>query len=227
MSAISEVKLNIGAGKTRIPGFINIDIAERAELSLDIGTTPLPFEDSSVDLIFSYHTMEHVPNYLFALSEIYRVLKHGGIFLVGLPYVTLTEYHLINPYHLHNFSEHSFAFFEPRQLKGSAAETNDISFVRVFHRFHYIGIFKLLPPPFRTWCRRHLLNVVRKVDMGLIAFKGTREMGRMILDSHKLQKQFDKCVRARIPYEGRLDARPVGGLSIQTIRKARAWWNGH
>ncbi|MDQ3387656.1 MAG: methyltransferase domain-containing protein, partial [Actinomycetota bacterium] len=86
-----EVRLNIGAGQTYIPGFINIDISSKADIVLDLGRDQLPFEDNSVDLIFSYHTLEHVPNYLFALSEIHRVLKNGGAFLVGLPYITLTE----------------------------------------------------------------------------------------------------------------------------------------
>ena len=87
---------------------------------MDLGRDKLPFENDTVDLIFSYHTLEHIPDYLFALSEIHRVLKHGGLFLVGLPYVTLTEYHLVNPYHLHNFNEFSFDFFDAKRLKGSA-----------------------------------------------------------------------------------------------------------
>jgi SAM-dependent methyltransferase len=167
----TEVRVNIGAGQTRIPGFINVDISNEADISLDLSKDPLPFEDSSVDVIFSYHTLEHVPDYLFALSEIHRVLKHGGRFLVGLPYVTLTKYHLVNPYHLHNFNEYSFYFFDVHKLKGSAAEENAIMFKRVFHRFHYVGTFNVIPPPIRTWCRLHLLNVVRAIDYGLISVK--------------------------------------------------------
>ncbi len=105
-----RINLNIGASQTYIPGFTNIDISNKANISLDLSKDSLPFEDSSVDLVFSYHTLEHVPDYLFSLSEIHRVLKHGGHFLVGLPYVTLTEYNLVNPYHLHNFNEYSFDF---------------------------------------------------------------------------------------------------------------------
>jgi predicted SAM-dependent methyltransferase len=118
--------LNIGAGRTYIPNFVNVDIDPKADVCVDLSKDRLPFEDNSVDLIFSYHAMEHIPDYLFALSEIYRVLKHGGRFLVGLPYVSLTEYHLVNPYHLHNFNEYSFDFFDPEKLKGSAAEQNSI-----------------------------------------------------------------------------------------------------
>ena len=193
------MKLNIGAGQTYMPGFTNIDISDKADVTLDLGKDKLPFDDSSVDLIFSYHTLEHVQDYLFALSEIYRILKHGGHFLVGLPYVTLTKYHLVNPYHLHNFNEFSFDFFDKKKLKGSAEEENPILFAKIFHRFHYIGIFKILPPFFRSWCRIHLLNVVRKIDFGLLAIKG-EENAIPELDKKKLLNEFEECMNSRILY---------------------------
>jgi SAM-dependent methyltransferase len=217
---------NLGAGKTYIPGFINVDISKAADLSLDLGKDNLPFEDNSIDLIFSYHTLEHVSDYLFALNEIYRVLKHGGVFLVGLPYATLTEYHLVNPYHRHNFNEHSFAFFNPDRLKGSAAETNEIAFGKFFHRFHYMGCFHLVPVPFRTWCRRHLFNVVRKVDFGLFAVKHQGDLQVVNQKpANELKKLFDECLKSRIPYDEPTQAQKRTGL-FQLMRKLLIWWRG-
>lgn len=194
-----KIKLNIGAAKTYIPGFINIDISDRADISLDLSKERLPFESDSVDLVFSYHTLEHIPDYLFALSEIHRVLKHGGSFLVGLPYATLSEYHLVNPYHLHNFNEFSFCFFDTKRLKGSAAEDNHILFNKIFHQFHYMGFFKYLPPFLQSWCRRHLLNVVKKIDYGLVAVKSP---DRPLKEYSKkaMVKQFKEYLDSQIPY---------------------------
>jgi SAM-dependent methyltransferase len=199
MNGASPVRLNIGAGATYIPGFINIDISPKADISLDLGKDKLPFEDGGVDLVFSYHTLEHVPDYLFALSEIHRVLKHGGRFLVGLPYVTLTEYHLVNPYHLHNFNEFSFDFFDTKKLKDSAVEGNQILFDKVYHRFHYMGFFKRLPEFCRSWCRRHLFNVVKEIDFGLICIKRI-DAPPPVCDSEALQREFEEYLNARIPY---------------------------
>jgi SAM-dependent methyltransferase len=166
-------KLNVGAGHSYIPGFVNVDISERADVTLDLGTDRLPFDDDSVELVYSMHTLEHIPDYLFALGELYRVLRHDGVMLLKLPYATLTEYHIINPYHLHDFSEHSFDFFDPQRLKGSAAEEGsvDVTLQRLFVRYSYIGAFGLLPAPARVWARRHLFNVVRQFDIGLVAIK--------------------------------------------------------
>jgi SAM-dependent methyltransferase len=196
-----DVKVNLGAGITHIPGFVNVDVSPRADVVVDLSRDRLPFESDSVDLVFSHHTLEHVANYLFALSEIHRVLKHGGRFLVGLPYVTLTKYHLVNPYHLHNFNEYSFDFFDPQQLLGSAAEQGKVAFRKVFHDFHYLGGFGLLPPPLRGWCRRHLLNVVRAIDFGLIALKLPYPSPPITAATRRqFRAEFRGCLQARIPY---------------------------
>jgi len=219
-----KVRLNIGAGHTYIPGFINIDISSKADITMDLGKEKLPFEDDSVDLIFSYHTLEHVPDYLFVLSEIHRVLKHGGCFLVGLPYVTLTEYHLVNPYHLHDFNEFSFDFFDTKRLKRSAAEENPILFSKVFHRFHYIGVFNLLPPPFRSWCRRHLLNVVRKTDYGLIAIKKADEAVASY-NKRAIMRQFDECLHSRTAY-GKGSRVQNRTTTRRALKRIHSWWRG-
>jgi SAM-dependent methyltransferase len=164
-------QLNLGAGHTYIPGLVNIDISERADVTLDLGKDPLPFPDDSVDLVFSMWTLEHVPDYLFALREIHRVLRHDGEMLLKLPYVSLTEMHLVNPYHLHNFNERSFDLFDPDLLKNSAAEGGDVAFRKVCVRYAYMGYFGMAPVFVRTWARRHLLNVVRAFDIGLVAIK--------------------------------------------------------
>ncbi len=184
-----EMKLNIGASVTYLPGFINIDISEKADICLDLNREKLPFEENSVDVVFSYHTLEHIENYLHVLSEIYRVLKHRGKLFLGLPYVSSTRYHLVNPYHHHNFNEYSFDFFDPEKLKGSAGEKNQIFFKKVFCKFHYVGIFKYLPPLIKDWCRMHLLNVVRKMDIGLIAIK---DLNDQPVITRKLKKQMEK-----------------------------------
>ena len=45
----------------------------------------LPFEDDSMDMVFSSHVLEHIPNQQKALEEIYRVLKPGGYHVCIVP----------------------------------------------------------------------------------------------------------------------------------------------
>jgi predicted SAM-dependent methyltransferase len=165
MTLSESTNLNIGAGISYLPGFTNIDISDKADVQLDLNSDRLSFDDNSVDLVFTYHCLEHLDNYLFALGEIHRVLRHEGTLLMGVPYVTLTEFNLVNPYHKQNFNEYSFDFFG-------------------------------------DWCRRHLFNVVRAIDFGLVAVK---ERGTSIVIDDEMrasmQQQFDQLLAACVPYQ--------------------------
>ncbi len=194
-------KLNIGAGVSYLPGFTNIDVSAKADLQLNLNSDRLPFDDDSIELIFSYHCLEHLDKYLFALGEIHRVLQHQGRFLIGVPYVTLTEFNLVNPYHRQNFNEYSFDFFEPGKLKDSAAEENEILFQKVFHRFHYMPEFVKEASDRQEWARRHLFNVVRSIDFGLVAIK---DQATPASPDNKLRdkmiSEFDSLLASRVAY---------------------------
>lgn len=183
-----------------LDGFVNIDLIAGCDISLNLNTDVLPFADNSVDCIFSYHALEHLDNYLFALSEMWRVLKHGGQFFAETPYVTLTEYNLVNPFHLRHFNEYSFDFFEAGKLKGSANEDSPVFFKKAWHRFQYLPPFALLPDQLQTLCRRHLFNVVRAIDFGLYAVKVHDVPLAISPDASRvLEDEFDKIVAIRQP----------------------------
>lgn len=198
MSHMKQVRVNIDAGLATLPDFINIDVSGKGEHTINFDKEKLPFEDNSVDVIFSYHALEHIPDYLSAMAEIHRVLKHGGHLLLGLPYVSLTEYHLINPYHLHNFNEHSFDFFDADKFADLSVD-KPVLFKKQFHRLHYLGLFKYLPNGLKNWSRRHLLNVVQKMDVGLIAIKD-RNIPMENVNQEKMQQEFQKYFDERVPY---------------------------
>ena len=51
-----------------------------------IDITAIPYADESFDVVICNHVLEHVPNDGLALSEIRRVLKHGGRAILQTPY---------------------------------------------------------------------------------------------------------------------------------------------
>ena len=54
-----------------------------ADVKADI--CALPFEDNSYDFILCNHVLEHIPNDLKAMEELYRVLKPGGTAILQVP----------------------------------------------------------------------------------------------------------------------------------------------
>lgn len=81
-------KLHIGCGRHHLEGWINIDIREikGVDVVCDI-TQGLPFEEESVDLIFSEHVFEHftLEEGQSLLQDWYRVLRPRGGIRIAVP----------------------------------------------------------------------------------------------------------------------------------------------
>jgi predicted SAM-dependent methyltransferase len=82
------MKLNLGCGTNKIKGCVNIDLEKSCnpEVICDF-TKQLPFSDNSVDEIYLFHVVEHIPEIKIPilLQEIRRILKDTGKFLVSYP----------------------------------------------------------------------------------------------------------------------------------------------
>lgn len=89
--------INIGAGGFYHPYWTNIDKENKFYKSLQNNSTyisydlcsmlPLPFEDCSVKIFYTSHTIEHLPDnmVLHLFDEINRCLRPGGLFRVTCP----------------------------------------------------------------------------------------------------------------------------------------------
>jgi len=69
---------------------------------------PLPFADHTFDLVFSSNVIEHVQAYESYLSEVRRILKPDGPFLVATPVVTVSG-ESDHPYHCTNLTPEEWA----------------------------------------------------------------------------------------------------------------------
>jgi predicted SAM-dependent methyltransferase len=80
-------KLNVGAGETVLPGWLNTDRDPPAGgVYLDV-TRPFPLPTKAFDYVFTEHMIEHL-SYRVAigmLHECHRVLKPGGRIRVATP----------------------------------------------------------------------------------------------------------------------------------------------
>jgi predicted SAM-dependent methyltransferase len=80
------VRLNIGAGDHKVPGYVAIDKYDRAaDILADV--CHLPCRDESIDEILMMQVIEHVPYHLEAqmFKELRRVLRPGGTLLTECP----------------------------------------------------------------------------------------------------------------------------------------------
>jgi predicted SAM-dependent methyltransferase len=85
---MAPVNLHLGCGERSIPGFIHVDVRAFDNVDMVCQLNKLDtFKDSSVDLIYCSHALEHFKRYDCegVLKEWHRVLKPGGILRVAVP----------------------------------------------------------------------------------------------------------------------------------------------
>ena len=82
------VKVHLGPGKKNyLDGWINADaniINAKIDVWIDL-KHPLPFKDNTVDVFYSHHVIEHLPNIQKNFQEMYRCLKVNSFIRVGGP----------------------------------------------------------------------------------------------------------------------------------------------
>lgn len=162
------LKVNLGCGPRPIQGWQNLDILEHPEIIKHDLTTPLPYENNSVDLIYSEHFFEHLDEVdgFTLLQDCYKKLKPNGTLRISMPsldevlkiYNTWdTDYHLFHPY-IKRFSNSSqfinWAFFgesstlEKNKFLNGLKSTNDghkflYSKKDLFNKLNLIGYKKI------------------------------------------------------------------------------------
>lgn len=91
MTKKENVKLHLGSGENIIDGWDNIDIEEAPNTIKHDLIKELPYEDKSVEKIFTEHVIEHFQKEdgQYLLTECHRVLKPGGSIRIGWPSLEL------------------------------------------------------------------------------------------------------------------------------------------
>lgn len=82
------LKLHLGCGNIKLPGFINIDCRYLPNVDLVSNVRFLKnFDNESVDLIYSSHVLEHFSrwDYISVLKRWFELLKPEGILRLAVP----------------------------------------------------------------------------------------------------------------------------------------------
>lgn len=104
------MKLNLGCGTKRMPGFVNVDVRYNPNPVTDANkvftdpdviddiTVLSKFEDNSVDLIYSCHVFEHFKKFerMDVLRRWFQVIKPGGTIRLAVPDFEAVAYAYVN-----------------------------------------------------------------------------------------------------------------------------------
>lgn len=107
-------KLHLWCWSDAKPGYINQDIIKFpwVDLVFDLDNFPYPFDENSLDEVYSAHVLEHVTDLGQVMEELTRICKSGAQIKVIVPYFsnpgTRADYT-----HKRWFTTGTFAYFHP------------------------------------------------------------------------------------------------------------------
>ena len=109
-----EKKLHIGCGDDIKEGWINHDVANLPGVDVvhDLLSYPWPWADEEFTEIYMKDVLEHLPDTIKTLEEIFRITKSGAKIYIAVPYWNSWEA-ITDPTHVCQFNEFSFDFFDP------------------------------------------------------------------------------------------------------------------
>jgi len=121
------MKLNLGCGKNKKTGFINVDKRKWVEpdVVMDL-EKKWKFKDNTVDEVFISHVIEHIKDLHHFMRELYRVCKDGAEITIIAPY---WKHHSAfdDPDHCRFMTEYSFMYFN-QDTHGSDKSTMEEAF---------------------------------------------------------------------------------------------------
>ncbi|UUX49629.1 hypothetical protein NUH88_19790 [Nisaea acidiphila] len=126
------MKLNIGCGFRKMDGYTNVDFFKECDpdILLNLEETPWPFETGSISEVAAIHVLEHLGEqrsvFFNIIKEIYRVLKHDGLFRVSVPHYMHRSYYS-DPTHVRTFTSGTFEMLSKEQNRDWARRNVNVT----------------------------------------------------------------------------------------------------
>jgi SAM-dependent methyltransferase len=107
--------LDLGCGNAKVEGAVGVEITALSGVDViaDLSHFPYPFADNTFDEIHMLDVIEHIPNTIRVMEEIWRMAvpdAHVFIRVVNWNH----RYTAMDPTHVRAFTENSFDFFGKR-----------------------------------------------------------------------------------------------------------------
>ncbi len=131
-----QVKLNLGCADALIEGFVNVDIAPHPGVQQVDLRKAWPWADSSIDYVRAWDIIEHLPDKVFTMNEIWRVLRPECTVEIAVP-TTDGSGAFQDPTHVSFWNRRSFLYYEagnPYRERFAASYGVQASFRVVFER---------------------------------------------------------------------------------------------
>jgi len=110
------MRLNLGCGGVKAPGWINVDkaAASKPDQVVDLEALPWPWPDNSAEEVALSHVLEHLgartETYLGIMQELYRVCRPGAKITITVPHPR-HDFFLNDPTHVRAITPDGLSMF--------------------------------------------------------------------------------------------------------------------
>lgn len=181
------MKINLGSGIKRFPGFFNIDSDPgcNPDLVMKIGVDNFPFDDNTVDEVLAHHVFEHIGDGFFNfLKDLYRVCKHEAIIDVHVPHPRhdyfLGDLTHVRPITIENMRPLSKSWCDTQSYISSSwsglANQLDVDFEIFQHEYLLDDVFKMIVQNVESneqfdWMARSMNNAITEIHFKMMVIK--------------------------------------------------------
>ena len=162
--------LDLGCGTAKVPGAIGVDRfpLEGVDVVHDLREFPYPFPDNEVDVVYLNDVIEHLPDTIGTMEEVYRICKsRAKVFIRVLNWNSPLMWS--DPTHVRAFTDKSFDFFG--SVKGREYYTKAQFIVNeVKYQYNHFAI-NYCPSAYRKLASKFLSNILEGLLFELIADK--------------------------------------------------------
>jgi Glycosyl transferase family 2 len=107
----TRMKLNLGCCDAPLPGYINVDIIPGPGVTVADLRQPWPWEENSIEHVRAWDVIEHLPDKIFTMNELWRVLMPGGTADIAVP-TTDGSGAFQDPTHVSFWNRRSFIYYQ-------------------------------------------------------------------------------------------------------------------
>lgn len=105
------MNLNLGCCDALLTGYVNVDLLPAPGITVADLREPWPWPDGSVDHIKAFDIIEHLPDKIFTMNEMWRVLRSRGQAEIAVPTTDGTGAWQ-DPTHVSFWNRRSFLYYE-------------------------------------------------------------------------------------------------------------------
>jgi len=166
-------KLNLGCGRDVRAGFVNVDRVPLpgVDLVADFSRFPWPFKDDAIDEVLAIHVVEHLPNTIRVMEEMFRITRAGAVVTIEVPHYKHSNAYK-DPTHVRFFTEESFDYFGKDERSSYYTHARfRVAKVEKAYEYHVDRYVRRRFPRILPWVERYFDNTVEKLTFTLVTEK--------------------------------------------------------